>query len=178
MAERETGAAAAGGKLAAEKVRALLEILQEDDRADPAEIAVMLEMTEDQVRKEIAALEKARIIVKYRAMVNWEKTEIDMVSALIEVKVTPQRDVGFDDVARRIYLFPEVRSVYLMSGAYDLCVQVTAPNLKELARFVSEKLATLENVTSTATHFVLKRYKQEGVLFEDEERQERLAISP
>ena len=158
-------------------MREILEILHENDRTTPAEIAVMLGLTEEQVRAEIEALEKARIILKYRAVINWEKAEADNVSALIDVKVTPQRDTGFDDVARRIYRFPEVKSVYLMSGAYDLSVLVEAEDLKELAFFVAEKLATLEHVTSTATHFVLRRYKQDGVIFEEPEITERLAIS-
>ncbi|MGE5550388.1 MAG: Lrp/AsnC family transcriptional regulator [Bacteroidota bacterium] len=159
-------------------MRELLEILQENDRTSPAEIAAMLGLTEEQVRAEIEAMEQTKVIVKYRAIVNWEKTGVEKVAALIDVKVTPQRNVGFDDVARRIYLFPEVKSVYLMSGAYDLSVLVEAANLKELALFVSEKLATLEHVTSTATHFVLKRYKQDGVIFEEQDGPERLAISP
>lgn len=159
-------------------MRELLEILQENDRTSPAEIAAMLGLTEEQVRAEIEAMEQTKVIVKYRAIVNWEKTGVEKVAALIDVKVTPQRNVGFDDVARRIYLFPEVKSVYLMSGAYDLSVLVEAVNLKELALFVSEKLATLEHVTSTATHFVLKRYKQDGVIFEEQDGPERLAISP
>lgn len=159
-------------------MRAILEILEENDRTTPAEIAVMLGLTEEEVRRQIAALEQAKVIVKYGALVNWEKTDVQMVSALIDVKVTPQRDVGFDDVARRIYNFPEVRSVYLMSGAYDLSVLVEAPTLKELALFVAEKLATLESVTSTATHFMLKRYKKDGVIFDEQEETERLAISP
>lgn len=116
--------------------------------------------------------------MKYRAVINWEKTDLETVSALIDVKVTPQREVGFGDVARRIYRFPEVKSVYLMSGAYDLSVLVEARNLKELSSFVAEKLATLEHVTSTATHFVLKRYKQDGVVFEDQDEPERLVVSP
>ncbi len=158
--------------------REILEILEENDRVTPAEIAVMLGLTEAQVKKEIEALEKARVILKYRAVVNWEKTDVERVSALIDVKVTPQREVGFDEVARRIYRFPEVKSVYLMSGAYDLSVLVEAKSMKELALFVAEKLATLENVTTTATHFMLKRYKQEGVTFEEQEQPERLVISP
>ena len=156
----------------------ILEILAENDRTTPAEIAAMLGVSEEEVRAEIEDLERKRVILKYRAVVNWEKTDVETVSALIDVKVTPQRDVGFDDVARRIYRYPEVKSVFLVSGAYDLSVLVEARTLKELAFFVAEKLATLENVTSTATHFVLKRYKQDGVIFEEEEEAERLAISP
>ncbi|MGQ9780417.1 MAG: Lrp/AsnC family transcriptional regulator [Bacillota bacterium] len=156
----------------------ILEILAENDRTAPAEIAAMLGVSEEEVRAEIEELERKRVILKYRAVVNWEKTDVETVSALIDVKVTPQRDVGFDDVARRIYRYPEVKSVFLVSGAYDLSVLVEARTLKELAFFVAEKLATLENVTSTATHFVLKRYKQDGVIFDEEETAERLAVSP
>ncbi|NLG84101.1 MAG: Lrp/AsnC family transcriptional regulator [Firmicutes bacterium] len=156
----------------------ILEILAENDRITPAEIAAMLGVDEEEVRAQIEELEKKRIILKYRAVVNWEKTDVEAVAALIDVKVTPQRDVGFDDVARRIYRYPEVKSVFLVSGAYDLSVLVEARTLKELAFFVAEKLATLENVTSTATHFVLKRYKQDGVIFDEGETAERLAISP
>ncbi|MGE5598870.1 MAG: Lrp/AsnC family transcriptional regulator [Bacteroidota bacterium] len=159
-------------------MREILEILEENDRLGPAEIAAMLGLTEEQVRREIEALEKEKIIVKYRAVVNWEKTDQETVAALIDVKVIPQRDVGFDDVAKRIYRYPEVKSVYLMSGAYDLSVLVEARNLKELAAFVAEKLATLEHVNSTATHFVLKRYKQDGVIFAEQETPERLVVSP
>lgn len=158
--------------------REILEILEQNDRTTPAEIAAMLGVSEEEVRAEIEDLERKRVILKYRAVVNWEKTDVETVSALIDVKVTPQRDVGFDDVARRIYRYPEVKSVFLVSGAYDLSVLVEARTLKELAFFVAEKLATLENVTGTATHFVLKRYKQDGVIFEEEEEAERLAISP
>ena len=111
-------------------------------------------------------------------MINWDLTDRERVEAMIEVRVTPQRDMGFDAVAARIYRFDEVKSVYLMSGAYDLLVLVEARTLRELASFVSAKLSTLELVTGTATSFVLKRYKEEGVVFEGEESDRRLVISP
>jgi DNA-binding Lrp family transcriptional regulator len=158
--------------------REILEILQENDRVTAAEIAVMLGLPEEEVRAEIAALEQNNTIVKYRAMINWEKTEIDRITAMIDVRVTPQREVGFDEIARRIYRFPEVRSVYLMSGAYDLSVLVEARNIKELALFVAEKLAAMDHINGTVTHFVLKRYKQEGVILDEQNDAERLVVSP
>jgi len=123
-------------------------------------------------------LESDRIIVKCQPIINWEKAGLDDVSALIEVKITPQREVGFDALAARIYRFPEVRSLYLMSGAYDLAVAVEGTNLKEVAQFVSTKLATIDGVVSTTTHFVLKKYKEEGVIIEDEEADRRLLVTP
>ena len=158
--------------------REILEILQENDRVTAGEIAVMLGLPEEEVRAEIAALERNNTIVKYRAMINWEKTEIDRITAMIDVRVTPQREVGFDEIARRIYRFPEVRSVYLMSGAYDLSVLVEARNIKELALFVAEKLAAMDHINGTVTHFVLKRYKQEGVILDELNDAERLVVSP
>ena len=158
--------------------REILEILQENDRVTAGEIAVMLGLPEEEVRAEIAALEQNNTIVKYRAMINWEKTEIDRITAMIDVRVTPQREVGFDEIARRIYRFPEVRSVYLMSGAYDLSVLVEARNIKELALFVAEKLAAMDHINGTVTHFVLKRYKQEGVILDELNDAERLVVSP
>ena len=117
------------------------------------------------------------IIVKFHAMINWDKTSSQDVEAIIEVKVTPQRDRGFESTAKRIYKFDEVKSVYLMSGTYDLMVLVSGTNLKQVASFVSEKLSTLDGVMSTATHFVLKRYKEDGVILDDS-TDERLVVSP
>lgn len=160
-------------------MKQLLELLEQNDRLTTAELATMLDLSEDKVIEEIARLEKEGIILKYRAMINWEKADSHRVAALIEVKVIPQREVGFQEMAERIYRFPEVKSVYLMSGAYDLAVQVEGSNLKEVAFFVAEKLATIENVQSTATHFILKKFKQDGVvLSETEEKLERLVVSP
>ena len=144
----------------------ILEILSEDARTDIEKIAVMTGKTEKEVEDAIANLEKERILLKYPAMVNWDRVREDVVQALIEVRVTPQRDEGFDAIAEKIYRFEEVKSVYLMSGAYDLLVIVEGANIKQLAIFVGEKLSTLENVLSTATHFVLKKYKQDGVIME------------
>ena len=156
----------------------ILEILSEDARTDIEKIAVMTGKTEKEVEDAIANLEKERILLKYPAMINWDRVREDVVQALIEVRVTPQRDEGFDAIAEKIYRFEEVKSVYLMSGAYDLLVIVEGANIKQLAIFVGEKLSTLENVLSTATHFVLKKYKQDGVIMERNAEDDRLQVSP
>lgn len=156
----------------------ILEILSDDARIPAAQIATMTDSTLDQVQSAIAHLECERIIVKYPAMINWEKTEREMVQAVIEVNVQPQRDRGFDSIAARIYRFDEVKSLYLMSGAYDLMVMLEARTLKELAHFVHSKLSLIEGVTGTATHFMLKTYKYGGVIFQDSDADRRLAVSP
>ena len=156
----------------------ILELLERNDRLTPAKIAVMLGMSEDDVKAKISELEAEKVILNYRAMVNWERAGVEKVNALIEVKVIPQRDVGFDEIAERIYRFPEVKSVFLMSGAYDLMVLIEGTTMKEVALFVSQKLATIYNVQSTATHFVLKKYKLEGVIMEGKEEIERLVVTP
>ena len=156
----------------------ILEILSEDCRTPLERIAVMTGADLKQVAEEIDALEKDRVILQYSPVINWDRTDKERVEAMIEVKVTPQRDMGFDAVAKRIYRFDEVKSVYLMSGSYDLLVLVEAPTLKELAAFVSAKLSPLEMVTGTATSFVLKRYKEEGIVFEEEGSDRRLVVSP
>ncbi|AEG61930.1 Lrp/AsnC family transcriptional regulator [Desulforamulus ruminis] len=156
----------------------ILELLQGNSRLTMGQIAVMTGRDEDEVRKIIAKLEADKTIIKYFTLINWEKAGVEKVSALIEVKITPQRDVGFDAVAERIYRFPEVKSVHLMSGAYDLTVFVEGVTMKEVALFVATKLATIEHVMSTATHFVLKTYKQDGFVFEDREKDKRLVITP
>ena len=156
----------------------LLEILREDCRLPLEQMAVMTGSTVKEVADAIEDMEKRHIILRYAPIINWDLTHRERVEAMIEVRVTPQRDMGFDAVAKRIYKFDEVKSVYLMSGAYDLLLLVEAPTLKELAFFVSEKLSTLEMVTGTATHFVLKRYKSEGVIFEGERPDPRLVVSP
>ena len=156
----------------------VLEILTDDARTSPEQIAVMTGRGEDEVKSVIAWLERDRILLKYPAMVNWDRVREDRVQALIEVRVTPQRDEGFDVIAEKIYRFEEVRSVYLMSGAYDLLVIVEGSNIKQLALFVAEKLSTLEHVLSTATHFVLKKYKQDGVIIEKCAADDRLQVSP
>lgn len=155
----------------------ILEILREDCRVPLEKIAVMTGETVETVAAAIDEMEREHVILQYAPIVNWDKTDRNRVEAMIEVRVTPQRDMGFDAIAGRIYRFDEVKSVYLMSGAYDLLVLVEAPTLKELARFVSEKLSPLDSVTGTATSFVLKRYKQDGVVFEGETVDRRMAVS-
>lgn len=156
----------------------LLDLLREDCRLSAEKLAVMTGASLEEVMETIARLERDRVILRYAPTINWDKTDRERVEAMIEVRVTPQRDMGFDAVAKRIYRFEEVKSVYLMSGGYDLLVLVEARTLKELAFFVSEKLSTLEMVTGTATSFVLKRYKEEGVVFEGEKTDNRLVVSP
>ncbi|NLO85750.1 MAG: Lrp/AsnC family transcriptional regulator [Clostridiales bacterium] len=155
----------------------LLQILQQDCRLPLEKLAVMTGTTIENVAEAITEMEKNRIILRYSPVINWDKTDRERVEAMIEVRVTPQRDQGFDAIAQRIYRFDEVKSVYLMSGAYDLLLLVESHTLKELAFFVSTKLSTLETVTGTATHFVLKRYKSDGVVFEGETKDKRLVVT-
>ena len=154
----------------------LLQILKEDCRLPLEQLATMTGTGLEEVAAAIADMEKKGVILRYSPVINWDKTARDRVEAMIEVRVTPQRDQGFDAIAERIYRFDEVKSVYLMSGAYDLLLLVEAPTLKELAFFVHTKLSTLETVTGTATHFVLKRYKSEGIIFEDGKEDKRLVV--
>lgn len=156
----------------------LLDMLREDCRTPLEKLAVMSGASLEEVAEAIDRMEKEHIILHYAPTINWDLTDRERVEAMIEVRVTPQREHGFDAVAKRIYRFEEVKSVYLMSGAYDLLVLVEARTLKELALFVSQKLSTLETVTGTATSFVLKRYKEDGVIFEGAENDNRLVISP
>ena len=156
----------------------ILDILQEDCRIPLEKMAVMTGTSIQEVAAAIDSLEARKIILRYSPTINWDRTDRERVEAMIEVRVTPQRDMGFDAIARRIYRFDEVKSVYLMSGSYDLLVLVEARTLKELAAFVSGKLSPLETVTGTATSFVLKRYKEEGVIFENDDADRRLVISP
>ena len=156
----------------------LLDILQEDCRTSLEKMAVMTGTSLEEVADAVQNLEDRKIILRYSPVINWDRTDRERVEAMIEVRVTPQRDMGFDAIARRIYRFDEVKSVYLMSGSYDLLVLVEARTLKELAAFVSGKLSPLETVTGTATSFVLKRYKEEGVIFENDDADRRLVISP
>ena len=147
----------------------ILEILKSDARLTAKQIAVSLGETENDVRICIDALEKSGAIVKYTAIVNGEKTDETLVEALIEVKVTPKCVEGFDGIAKQIAAFPEVKGVYLMSGAYDLAVFIEDASLQKVARFVSERISTFSGVISTATHFILKKYKVEGVSTEKDE---------
>lgn len=156
----------------------VLDLLREDCRLPLEKLAVMLGVSTEEVAETIDSLERRRVILHYAPTINWDLTDRERVEAMIQVSVTPQRDMGFDAVARRIYRFEEVKSVYLMSGGYDLLVLVEAKSLKELALFVSSKLSTLETVTGTQTSFVLKRYKEEGVIFDGSQSDNRLVVSP
>ena len=155
----------------------LLQILQEDCRVPLEKLATMTGAPLEEVAQTIDQMEKSGVILRYAPIINWGRTDRERVEAMIEVRVTPQRDQGFDAIAERIYRFDEVKSVYLMSGAYDLLLLVEAHTLKELAFFVSTKLSTLETVTGTATHFVLKRYKSDGVIFEGSNQDKRLVVT-
>lgn len=153
----------------------LLELLEEEAKLTIEQLAVMINADEKEVAKEIKQYEKDGIIKGYKALINWERTEINRAQALIELKVTPKKDTGFDDIANRIMEFSEVQSVYLMSGGFDLAVVVTGRNMSDIAMFVAKRLSTVEGVLSTATHFVLTKYKDNGVIFsnEDEKIDER-----
>ena len=156
----------------------LLAIIEKNSRIDLKELAVILGVQEIDVVNELAALEAEGIICGNHTLINWEKTDIDKVSALIEVRVTPQRGQGFDNVAERIQKYPEVRSVYLMSGGYDLMIILEGKTLREVSNFVSDKLSTLDQVLSTATHFILKKYKDHGTVFGQKSVDEREMITP
>ncbi|RJE91180.1 Lrp/AsnC family transcriptional regulator [Paenibacillus sp. 1011MAR3C5] len=156
----------------------VLELLKEDARRDAELIATMLDHPVAEVKEAIAAMEQEHIIVKYATVVNWSKVDDEKVTALIEVQITPERGRGFEGIAERIYLYPEVKSVYLMSGAYDLLVEVEGKTLKEVASFVSNKLSPIDAVLSTKTFFILKKYKQDGIIFEENEGDHRLMVSP
>ncbi len=155
----------------------LLKLLEKDARLSHAQMAAMLNITEAQVTAEIKALEENGAIVGYRAVIDWDKTDKEVVTALIDVKVMPQRDRGFDRVAQRIYQFDEVQSLYLLSGGYDLSVLITGHTMKEVALFVAQKLSTIDGVTGTATNFILKKYKESGLIYEQTtEEQERIQL--
>ena len=160
------------------KKQELLKLLDQDYHQTHDQLARQLGVEAATITQWMKELEEDRILIKCQPIINWEKAGLDDVSALIEVRITPQREVGFDAIAARIYRFPEVRNLSLMSGAYDLAVTVEGTNLKEVAQFVSTKLATIDGVVSTTTHFVLKKYKEEGVIIGDEEADRRLLVSP
>lgn len=156
----------------------VLDLLKEDARRTPALLSTLLGESEDMIKNAVAELEQDHVIVKYATVVNWSKIDDEKVTALIEVQITPERGRGFEGIAERIYLYPQVKSVYLMSGAYDLLVEVEGGNLREVANFVSEKLSPIDSVLSTKTNFILKKYKQDGIIFEDHQEDNRLMISP
>ena len=156
----------------------LLAIIEKNSRIDLKELAVLLGVQEIDVVNELSKLEEEGIICGYHNLIDWEKTSIEMVTALIEVKVTPQRGQGFDKIAERIYNYPEVKAVYLISGGYDLLVTLEEKTLKEISRFVSDKLSTLDSVLSTATHFILKKYKDHGTVLDKKHEDGREVITP
>lgn len=151
----------------------ILSILEKNSRIEIKELAVLLGFSEIDVANEVKKMEEEGVICGYHTLIDWEKTSIEKVSALIEVKVTPQRGQGFDNIAERIYKYPEVNAVYLISGGFDLLVSLEGKTLKEVSSFVSDKLATLDTVLSTATHFVLKKYKDHGTILGKKEVDER-----
>lgn len=154
----------------------ILAILTDDARIAPNKIAAMLSVDEQTVKNTVKALEESGVLVKYTAIINSERAEDVLVEALIEVKVTPKKKEGFDGIAKQIAAFPEVKSVYLMSGAYDLAVFVEDKTLQQVSRFVSERISTFDGVISTATHFILKKYKIEGVATEKDDADNRLSV--
>ena len=159
-------------------MRELLELLEKNARLSTSELAAILRRSEYEVERDIQKLERDKILLSYNALINWEKFGDDSVMAMIEINLTPQREVGFDAIAERIYRFDEVRTVYLMSGSFDLLVIIEGKSLKDVADFVATRLSTIEGVTQTRSHFLLKAYKKDGVIIEDEDRDDRLVISP
>lgn len=154
----------------------LLKLLEEDCTLTPEQLASMAEMTVEEVNTARKQYEEEKVILGYKAIVDWDRTHRESVTALIEVKVTPQRGCGFDRVAERIYQYDEVESVYLMSGAFDLTVIISGRTLREVAEFVGQRLATIEDVTGTATHFILRKYKEKHLIFAKREEQKRELI--
>ena len=156
----------------------LLAIIEKNSRIDLKELAVILGVAEIDVINTLQKLEEEGVVCGYHTMINWEKTSIEKVTALIEVRVTPQRGQGFDNIAERIYKYPEVQSVYLISGGYDLLVTLEGKTLREVSSFVSDKLSTLDTVLSTATHFILKKYKDHGTILGVKAEDEREIVTP
>jgi DNA-binding Lrp family transcriptional regulator len=159
-------------------MKQIFEVLEQDARLTPEKVSTLTGISVDDVKKEIAKAEKDRIILKYKTIIDWSKLGEETVRAIVEVKVAPQRDVGFDAIAERIYRFPQVRSVYLASGTYDLAIIVTGKTMHDIAVFVSEELAPLDTVQGTVTHFILKKYKEDGEIFEGDEGIKRIPIAP
>ena len=155
----------------------LLKLIEKNSKIEVNELSKMLEVSEADIVNEMSELEKEHIICGYLTLIDWDKTDAEKVIGLIEVKVTPQRGQGFDRIAEHIYNYPEVSSVYLISGAYDLLVTLEESSLKEIAQFVSDKLSTIDAVLSTATHFILKKYKDHGIIFDNKHDDEREAFS-
>lgn len=156
----------------------LLAIVEKNSRIDTKELAVLLGVQEIDIINELQKLQEEGVICGFHTLINWEKTDIEKVTALIEVRVTLQRGQGFDTIAERIYKYPEVRAVYLISGGFDLLVILEEKSLKEIANFVSDKLSTLDSVLSTATHFILKKYKDHGIMLSEKYEDKREVITP
>ena len=156
----------------------ILTFIEKNSRVDLKELAIIVGTDEVTVANEMAAMEKERIICGYHTLIDWDKTSMEKVTALIEVRVTPQRGEGFDKIAERIYNYPEVRSVYLISGAHDLMVILEGKTLRGVSMFVAEKLSTLDQVVGTATHFILKKYKDHGTVLGQAKTDERMVITP
>lgn len=156
----------------------ILKLIEKNSRLDLKDLAIMLDISEADVANEIADMEKEHVICGYHTLIDWEKTSKDQLTAMIEVKVTPQRGQGFDMIAERIYNFPEVKAVYLMSGGYDFMVMLEGKTMKEISLFTSSKLAPLESVVSTVTHFVLKKYKDHGTILEAKKTDKRQVVTP
>ena len=156
----------------------ILKYIEKNSRVDLGELAILLGTDEVTVANEISAMEKEKIICGYHTLIDWDRAGEEMVTALIEVRVTPQRNQGFDRIAERIYNYPEVNAVYLISGAYDLLVTLEGKTLKEVSQFVSEKLSPVEEVISTATHFILKKYKDHGTVLVRKSESERMLVTP
>jgi len=154
----------------------ILNYLEKNARVDMKELAILLGMNEIDIINEIAAMESEGIICGYHALIDWDKVTQEKVHALIEVRVTPQRGKGFDDIAERIYKYPEVKSTYLISGGYDLLILMEGKTLREISSFVTEKLSTLDSIISTATHFVLRKYKDNGIILHEEHEDERIIM--
>ena len=156
----------------------ILEAIEKNSRIDLKDLAVMLEKDEDAIAAAIRQMEDEKIICGYHTLINWDKMYTDKVTALIEVKAAPQRGRGFDKIAERIYQYKEVKSFYLMSGGFDFTVVIEGSTMKEVALFVGQKLAPIEGVLSTATHFVLKAYKEYGIVLEEDQKSERMVVTP
>ena len=156
----------------------ILTYIERNSRVDLKDLAIMLGTDEAAVANEIADMEKEGVICGYHTLIDWDKTSSEKVTALIEVKVTPQRGLGFDKIAERIYNYPEVNAVYLISGSYDLLVTIEERTLREAAQFVSDKLSPLESVLSTKTNFILKKYKDHGTIMAEKEKDERMLMTP
>lgn len=156
----------------------ILTFLEKNSKINLQELAILLGSSEEVIANEVAQMEKEQIICGYHTLIDWEKTSSEKVTALIEVRVTPQRGQGFDSIAERIYNYPEVNSVYLISGAYDLLVMLEGRSLRDVSSFVSDKLSTLDSVLSTATHFVLKKYKDHGTIMGKKSKDERMLMTP